>query len=903
VLYAGRIPFWRSGSKFITVLFPDFPWELAHKFDQVSWYLFVPLMIMYTSSLYPREGAVKLLRLAKITAIVACGVVLLFPARISYFSFVPYWIFAFGIIVATVWILIRAARNKREGAFILLCCFGVAFFAAIVEFLRYYIPALPGNTMFLAMLMFILMQSFMLSRRYARALGEAESLSRELKRKNIALSRLDKLKDEFLANTSHELRTPLNGIIGIAESTVGYAGGKLSAAVKTNLALIVSSGQRLSHLVNDILDFSRLKNRDIRLEKRPVHIHALAENVLTVARPLAAEKEVALINAVPRTVPPVSGDENRLQQILFNLIGNAIKFTHKGEVRVSASRKDSFLEISVSDTGIGIPQDKLNDIFESFEQADASDTREYGGTGLGLSITRQLVELHGGHIRAQSGHGRGTTFHFTIPVSGHESGADLLPQAAEALNPPLLPPSPEIIDEIPGQEVTEGPLFSEEARILVVDDDPVNLRVVANFLSSLEVSLSTCTSGMEALESIQKEGLPDLVLLDIMMPQMNGYEVCRKLRTGHSPSELPIIMLTAKNQITDLTFGFESGANDYLVKPFTGEELIARVRTHLRLKSAYLVLRENLSLRSELEQREQTIQDLRQLHHRLAGILNRVEEAVLAVNSSNEISFCNRTCSHLLGCSADDMIGLPLADFFHDGVIQRIASQKSGRVQNGMQAEMSDLLQGVQFRRMGKDVLKLDIQLAGLDLDEERLCLLILHESSLPDKKLSPESVSVLKVIEALNRNRSRLQTLEESLENPGHMPPREDLQLLNELKIVDTALEELGRSLTNEKDQENTRSLALQVMTLSLEYWTEATGATKSEMARRSKLWYVYTNRDGWERTQTLDKYQDPNTFPIRPRWSKVISTADFVLSNCEISSPTRDRLETVLEKLRLLI
>jgi len=908
LLYSVRIPFWRSGSKFITVLFPHFPWEIAHKIDQIGWYLLVPFIIMFISDLYPREGAPKVLRFTQITAFFFSSIILFFPARISYFSFIPYWIFGLVILLFSVWILVRAAGRKREGARLLLGCFLIAIPAAMIEFLRYYFPVLPGNITSVGLLMLALVQSFVLSRQYARALGTAESLSEELEQKNIALSRLDRLKDEFLANTSHELRTPLHGIIGIAESVISGAGGKLSDTAKSNLSLIVSSGRRLTNLVNDILDFSRLKNRDIKLQIRPVRIHALAETVLFVTRPLAAGKEIGLVNAVPHTVPPVSGDENRLQQILYNLIGNAIKFTRKGEIRISASPKDSFLEIAVSDTGIGIPKDRINDIFQSFEQTDASDTREYGGTGLGLSITRQLVELHGGRIRAESEPGEGSTFRFTIPVSLHEPEADPESQVSGVVKTPVLSPPQAFVHEIPPETKTDtqtdGPLFPErDVRILVVDDDPVNLRVVSNFLSSPEVSISTCTNGMEALERIQQEGCPDLILLDIMMPQMSGYEVCRKLRTSYSSSELPIIMLTAKNQVTDLIFGFESGASDYLVKPFTGDELVARVRTHLKLKSAYRVLRENLSLRTELEQRKQTIQDLKILHHRFAGILDRVKDAVLAVNESDEVSFCNRSCTRLLGYEAEDIIGLPITGFLHGDVIKHIVSLKSGVEQNGIQTETPDVLHGIEFRCKDKDTLILDVRLAGLDLEDDRLYLLILRESSTPDKGFTPESVPAVKVVEALNRNRSRLQSLEESLDNLANMAPREDLRILNELKVVDTALEELGRSLTKDKNPEDKRWLAHQVMTLSLEYWTESTGAAKSEIARQSKLWYIYTNQDGWERTQTLDKYLDPAVFPVRPRWKKVVSTADFVLSTCKTPSPTRDRLETALEKFRLFV
>ncbi|MGK7914070.1 MAG: ATP-binding protein, partial [Prochloraceae cyanobacterium] len=262
----------------------------------------------------------------------------------------------------------------------------------------------------------------------------------EMKRLNASLQRLDRLKDEFLANTSHELRTPLNGIIGIAESLLDGASGTLSAPVRSNLVAISASGKRLANLVNDILDFSQLKHKEIKLQLRAVGVREITEIVLTATRPLIGNKNLQLKNNISADLPPVLADENRLQQILYNLVGNAIKFTDRGRVEVSAqlvtqdgeknrgndNRKSDYLTISVQDTGIGIPEDRLDRIFTSIEQADGSTARVYGGTGLGLAITKKLVELHGGRIRVESTLGVGSRFTFELPVDQQEvSGLDL----------------------------------------------------------------------------------------------------------------------------------------------------------------------------------------------------------------------------------------------------------------------------------------------------------------------------------------------------------------------------------------------------------------------------------------------------------------------------------------------
>jgi signal transduction histidine kinase/class 3 adenylate cyclase/sugar lactone lactonase YvrE len=389
------------------------------------------------------------------------------------------------------------------------------------------------------------------------------------------LQRANKLKDEFLANTSHELRTPLNGIIGIVESLMDGVEGSLSRGVMSNLSMVVSSGRRLANLVNDILDFSKLKDHHLELQLKPVDVRVLTEVILRVSSPLKANKPIELKNEIPETLPRARADENRLQQILQNLIGNAIKFTHEGEVVVRAEALESELKISICDTGIGIPADKRDQVFKSFEQVDASTQRQYGGTGLGLSITRQLVELHGGTVDFESEVGKGSTFWFTIPST--------LEKATEPEKTPLahveqMEQEREVL-LVPTAAVIEN----GQGSILVVDDEPVNQQVLRNHLVAARYSVVPAMNGNEALDHLASGPTIDLVLLDVMMPRMSGYEVCRKIRETRLPGELPVIMVTAKNQISDLVQGFDSGANDYLAKPFSKDELLARVKTHLHL--------------------------------------------------------------------------------------------------------------------------------------------------------------------------------------------------------------------------------------------------------------------------------------------------------------------------------
>jgi two-component system sensor histidine kinase ChiS len=506
----------------------------------------------------------------------------------------------------------------------------------------------------------------------------------DLQTNNEELQRLDKLKDEFLANTSHELKTPLNGIIGLAESLMDGASGPLPMQTKGNLAMIAASGRRLATLVNDILDFSQLRHNRIQIKAKVVGVREATELVLTLNRPLARQKNLQMVNAISPFLPMVLADEDRLQQILHNLISNAIKFTDYGMIGVSAQilrtqsgspqpvapqamvapsavdpnatmaaaatngngqgptmvsgdqssppatapaatvreapvgsppvteaialkprprfvpQPGDLLAITVSDTGIGIPPEQADRIFEPFEQGDGSTARIYGGLGIGLAVTKQLVELHGGSLRVHSAVGAGSQFTFTLPIAKEGSVTvlqDDLPPAAPTARFQDSGSSgsstglqaPQHLAATLGLETLESaPINAPNFLVLVVDDDPINRQVIVNYLSVKRYQVTQASNGPEALAMLDNGLNPDLILLDVMMPRMTGYEVCRKVREERPAYALPIVMLTAKNQVADLVEGLSAGANDYLTKPVSKGELLARLDTHLRLSKINL---------------------------------------------------------------------------------------------------------------------------------------------------------------------------------------------------------------------------------------------------------------------------------------------------------------------------
>ncbi len=587
-----------TGDHFINNLMPGLNWEYAINIEYLIMSIPAYFFMKFYQAIFPEEVGTLNPKICGIILIAYVITIVTLPMRINSVLltyFIIYLVYCLGFITFA---LVKACIRKKENSYIGLAG-SIVFFITIVNDILYVLIIV--DTGFLVpwgLLVFLFSQAVILSKRISRAFDESESYSEKL-------LNLNRLKDEFLAKTSHELRTPINGIIGVSEALIKGSAGKLPPKASENLALIVSSGKRLSRLIDDILDFSKLKNKDIQLEKKDIDISQMSHVVVTVVGSmLYGDNNVRLTNEVPQNIPLVYGDENRIYQIMYNLVGNAVKFTRQGYVRVTARDKDEqYVEVCVEDTGIGIPPEKQEEIFNSFEQAENSISREFEGTGLGLSITKKLVELHGGTIHLESEPGTGSKFFFTLPKSreslpssgikeSHEeiNGIQYIQNTQEAKEPGLgIPPGPENrvmqanLNESKDEE--EKIIVNTEVKILVVDDEKINVQVVADHLALHQFSVETASNGIEALEKIEHNSY-DLVLLDVMMPKMSGYEVCKKIRETYSLYELPVIMLTAKNQPQDIVAGFEVGANDYLAKPFEASELIARTKTLISMKSA-----------------------------------------------------------------------------------------------------------------------------------------------------------------------------------------------------------------------------------------------------------------------------------------------------------------------------
>lgn len=385
-----------------------------------------------------------------------------------------------------------------------------------------------------------------------------------------ALMRVDKLKDEFLAKTSHEFRTPLHGVIAISQSMLEPNENEtLTNEQKEKISLINNITKRLSHLVNDILDFSKLKEGELKLHTTTVDLFSVTHVIVEILSYIG-KKDVKICNHIERG-QFVLADEDRLRQILYNLIENAVKFTSQGRVEISCRKEHKYLTIEIKDTGHGIAPEHLETIFEPFQQLEHT----VGGTGLGLSITKELVKLQGGKITVHSVLGYGTTFCVKLPLGQPKKQELNKPQEDKnTLSNDLLLTFPYIVEN------------KAKKKIIIADDDHINLKVLIDILKKENYYIIAVDDGHHVLEQLTRHPNVDLLILDIMMPTLSGYEVCQQIRKNYTSTDLPILMLTAAIRPEDMIAAFQSGANDFLHKPLDIAELKTRVRNLILLKES-----------------------------------------------------------------------------------------------------------------------------------------------------------------------------------------------------------------------------------------------------------------------------------------------------------------------------
>ena len=383
---------------------------------------------------------------------------------------------------------------------------------------------------------------------------ELEATNQELQQANLKIREADRLKSEFLANMSHELRTPMNAIIGFTRLVQRKSADVLPTKQRENLEKVEISANQLLGLINDILDLSKIEAGKMILSTSPFDLASLVGACFATVEPMVKTDRVRLVKEVPGNLPEVLSDQDKLKQIIINLLSNALKFTEEGEVKLSAVLEDSLLKIAVSDTGIGIPSHALQYIFDEFRQVDGSSTRRYGGTGLGLSITKKLAHLLGGTIDVSSVEGEGSTFTVTIPLERREDV-----------------PAEEVKSD---QEVLTRAEMRGKKVLLAIDDDPNVLILLRENLEEEGYYIVGALSGDEGVRKA-RELQPFAITLDILMPHKDGWEVLNDLKADPATRHIPVIVLSI---IDNRELGFSLCAFDYLVKPFDKATILSALQ-------------------------------------------------------------------------------------------------------------------------------------------------------------------------------------------------------------------------------------------------------------------------------------------------------------------------------------
>lgn len=438
----------------------------------------------------------------------------------------------------------------------------------------------------------------MLNERLELQKNAAETSASELAEVADQLRTSSGYKSEFLANMSHELRTPLNSMLILSEILAENKHQHLNSEEQKYASVIHASGKDLLNLINDILDLSKVEAGEMEVDLDDVYLGSLPEAMnqyfLKTAEQKGIDFRIQLQSPLPETI---FSDEMRLHQILRNLLSNAFKFTNEGEVALTISRvslsnpegsgaETDVIAFSVSDTGIGISENKLLQIFDAFKQADGATARKYGGTGLGLSISQSLANLLGGSISATSREGQGSVFTLFLPLRREEP--EVMQNSRLFLNEVAVT-APEInsASEMNSTKIEMLLTPLEESllngrQVLVVDDDIRNVYALANALEQYDMKVITAQNGYECLEMLESgEANPDIILMDIMMPELDGYETTRQIRDRLNLKKLPIIALTAKAMKEDRDKCIAAGASDYISKPLNMKEVLSRMKLWL----------------------------------------------------------------------------------------------------------------------------------------------------------------------------------------------------------------------------------------------------------------------------------------------------------------------------------
>ena len=538
-------------------------------------------------------------------------------------------------------------------------------------------------------------------RRELRSRLQLEELTAQLKESNIKLKSLDELKTQFFANVNHELRTPLTLMLAPLKAVLEGRMGRLSPTLQDTFETIQRNGYKLLKLINNLLDLNRLEEGKMRLKVKPVNLVEFIPPLLASAKPMADQKQIRLYFQHPPHPVELTLDPDQFEKVVFNLLSNALKFTNKGgRITIYIEDRDDTVTMTVEDTGIGIPANMLESIFDRFSQVDGSKSRAQEGTGIGLALAREIVLVHQGSIHAESELGKGSRFIVELRKGEEHFDESVLDRRSEDVPIGLRrrttdteePRVQDIVTDfrrlqlVDLEKVDLGSGRIDEAKvhdalILCIDDNPEVLKLMKMLLAD-EFDLELVTSAEQGLKFMRDRN-PDLVLCDVMMPGMDGHAFSRAVKGDDSLKHIPIILVTARTGAEMLNEGIQAGADDYISKPFDSTELKARIRSQLRLRqmeSELALVNRNLKMRtSDLVDQQRSL------------FLSTVKSLASAIDAKDEYTRHHSTrvtefslkIAAKMGYSEKELGELELAAVLHDvgkiGVPESILN-KPGRL-------------------------------------------------------------------------------------------------------------------------------------------------------------------------------------------------------------------------------
>lgn len=876
-------------------------WTLLQALENLTIYLAFPLFISYFSYRFPVKYSHRAILLSWITALPFCSLAL--TTDVSFYTRfnVPFQMIIMLSVPYIFYIYVKCLMEKRRGA--KTFGFGLTLFILTVinDILAYSYLIDTPNLAHLGILAFVIFQGIDLARSYLHNFDTIEKMSKSLQAKNKELMKIDAFKDEFLATTSHELRTPLHGISGLANHLLQDKSLNLNLQNQHKLNLIASTTRRLGSLVNDIVDFSSIKHGNLKLNTKSVDLKALSESVVSTLSPLVEGRDIRLSAEINADAQYVTADENRLQQILFNLLGNAIKFTEEGIIQVNAfkAENEDTVTIEILDTGVGISPDKYDLLFEPFQHFGESKDSLYTGNGLGLSISRQLVHLHGGDLFVDSHVGKGTTIQFSLKIAEpceqtasaffkqvHEKPISLSELHAIQNSPPIRQTSwshdtddntEETISTHPEKQTAHIHTRAiENSLIFTVDDEEVNLELVHAQLSSAGYDVRCFSNGGDLLKQLDRQK-PDLILLDLMMPTISGLDVCRQIRTDLDSYELPIMMLTARYQLNDIVECLSAGANDYLIKPYHEKELLARVYSQLSARKFWYTHEENQLLKKEIDHRKQLEEALSVANNRLLHALDITDESILLLQEDLALIFANQAAQKCFQLEPENLLGKELSKLVSSETYNEFNTQERNS-ESAFSFPTND-------PKLGGNV---TIAVHPFEENAQQYFALVIYQKEL--QHTTNEKGIFQSLIEGLTKelsaSREKFDRIEQALKQISGIE-----QNAPKLANIDDA-----QISTN--DEQYRRDLLIKLLRETISMWERYTHKTKADLAEESRCWRVYL--DGTTaKTRTLDRYLSDRTLPNKPRWQLVIRTAKYVLDNCILRAEDSEALAEMMAAL----